>query len=226
MFTLWMFGMELENLWGSKTFFIYYTVCGIGAGLANAFLAPLFTSLPPNVPTVGASGSIYGVLIAFGMLFPNRYIYIYFMLPLKAKYLVIIYMAVEVFAVASQSQSGIAHVAHLGGAVVGFLYVYFYLNRGPRKFSRTGDSNVFDNFKNVFEKKDKEANIYDIPKRDITDAEFEDLNKSKYEDDVRQKEREAQERIDAILDKLSARGYSSLTDEEKKILFQESKRLR
>ncbi len=226
MFALWMFGMELENLWGSKTFFIYYTVCGIGAGLANAFLAPLFTSLPPNVPTVGASGSIYGVLIAFGMLFPNRYIYIYFMLPLKAKYLVIIYMAVEVFAVASQSQSGIAHVAHLGGAVVGFLYVYFYLNRGPRKFSRTGDSNVFDNFKNVFEKKDKEANIYDIPKRDITDAEFEDLNKSKYEDDVRQKEREAQERIDAILDKLSARGYSSLTDEEKKILFQESKRLR
>jgi len=226
MFALWMFGMELENLWGSKTFFIYYTVCGIGAGLANAFLAPLFTSLPPNVPTVGASGSIYGVLIAFGMLFPNRYIYIYFMLPLKAKYLVIIYMAVEVFAVASQSQSGIAHVAHLGGAVVGFLYVYFYLNRGPRKFSRTGDSNVFDNLKNVFEKKDKEANIYDIPKRDITDAEFEDLNKSKYEDDVRQKEREAQERIDAILDKLSARGYSSLTDEEKKILFQESKRLR
>jgi len=226
MFALWMFGMELENLWGSKTFFIYYTVCGIGAGLANAFLAPLFTSLPPNVPTVGASGSIYGVLIAFGMLFPNRYIYIYFMLPLKAKYLVIIYMAVEVFAVASQSQSGIAHVAHLGGAVVGFLYVYFYLNRGPRKFSRTGDSNVFDNFKNVFEKKDKEANIYDIPKRDITDAEFEDLNKSKYEDDVRQKEREAQERIDAILDKLSARGYSSLTDEEKKILFPESKRLR
>ena len=226
MFALWMFGMELENLWGSKTFFIYYTVCGIGAGLANAFLAPLFTSLPPNVPTVGASGSIYGVLIAFGMLFPNRYIYIYFMLPLKAKYLVIIYMAVEVFAVASQSQSGIAHVAHLGGAVVGFLYVYFYLNRGSRKFSRTGDSNVFDNFKNVFEKKDKEANIYDIPKRDITDAEFEDLNKSKYEDDVRQKEREAQERIDAILDKLSARGYSSLTDEEKKILFQESKRLR
>ncbi len=226
MFALWMFGMELENLWGSKTFFIYYTVCGIGAGLANAFLAPLFTSMPPNVPTVGASGSIYGVLIAFGMLFPNRYIYIYFMLPLKAKYLVIIYMAVEVFAVASQSQSGIAHVAHLGGAVVGFLYVYFYLNRGPRKFSRTGDSNVFDSFKNVFEKKDKEANIYDIPKRDITDAEFEDLNKSKYEDDVRQKEREAQERIDAILDKLSARGYSSLTDEEKKILFQESKRLR
>ncbi len=226
MFALWMFGMELENLWGSKTFFIYYTVCGIGAGLANAFLAPLFTSLPPNVPTVGASGSIYGVLIAFGMLFPNRYIYIYFMLPLKAKYLVIIYMAVEVFAVASQSQSGIAHVAHLGGAVVGFLYVYFYLNRGPRKFSRTGDSNVFDNFKNVFEKKDKEANIYDIPKRDITDAEYEDLNISKYEDDVRQKEREAQERIDAILDKLSARGYSSLTDEEKKILFQESKRLR
>jgi len=69
--------MELENLWGSKTFFIYYTVCGIGAGLANIFLAPLFTTIAPNVPTIGASGSIYGVLIAFGMLFPkDSYTYI------------------------------------------------------------------------------------------------------------------------------------------------------
>jgi len=226
MFALWMFGMELENLWGSKTFFIYYTVCGIGAGLANAFLAPLFTALPPNVPTVGASGSIYGVLIAFGMLFPNRYIYIYFMLPLKAKYLVIIYMAVEVFAVASQSQSGIAHVAHLGGAVVGFFYVYFYLNRGARKFFGGNEPGAFENFKNVFDRKDRETKVYEMPKQDVKDAEYEDLNSSKYEDEVKRKEREAQERVDAILDKLSAQGYSSLTEEEKRILFQESKRLR
>ncbi|MCE1165572.1 MAG: rhomboid family intramembrane serine protease [Bacteroidetes bacterium] len=226
MFALWMFGMELENLWGSRTFFIFYTVCGIGAGLANALIAPLFTTIPPNVPTVGASGSIYGVLIAFGMIFPNRYIYIYFMLPVKAKYLVIIYIAVEVFAVASQSQTGIAHVAHLGGGLIGFLYVYFYLNRGPRKFFQQNDSNAFDNFRNMFDKKDKETKIYDMPKNNVKDADYEDINKSKYEDDMRQKEREAEQRINAILDKLSAKGYASLTDEEKRILFQESKRLR
>jgi len=225
MFALWMFGMELENLWGSKTFFIYYTVCGLGAGLANLLIAPLFTFTPPNVPTVGASGSIYGVLIAFGMIFPNRYIYIYFMLPIKAKYLVLIYMVVEVFAVMSQSQTGIAHIAHLGGAVVGAFYVYFILKKSQFKFTTFKDSssNVFDNFKDMFEKKKPDepkstANIYD--------AKLDDIGKSKYEDDMKRDEREWQETIDAILDKLSAKGYSSLTEEEKRILFKESKRIR
>jgi len=226
MFALWMFGMELENLWGSKTFFLYYTICGLGAGLANLLIAPLFTFTPPNVPTVGASGSIYGVLIAFGMLFPNRYIYIYFMLPIKAKYLVLIYMGVEVFAVMSQSQTGIAHVAHLGGAVVGALYVQFILKKSRFKFTTYKDSssNVFDNFKDMFEKK-KPA---DEPRNtgNVYNAKFEDINKSKYEDDMKKDERDWQERIDAILDKLSAKGYSSLTDEEKQFLFKESKKIR
>lgn len=226
MFALWMFGMELENMWGSKTFFIFYTVCGVGAGIANAFLAPLVSYIPPNVPTVGASGSIYGVLIAFGMIFPNRYIYIYFMLPIKAKYLVIVYILIEVFAVASQSQSGIAHIAHLGGGVVGFLYVYFILNKGkPKFFKNQGqDNNVFNNFKDMFEKK-PEPPKYEPPKN-VYDANFEDLSKSKYEDDMRRNEKEAQIKIDTILDKLGANGYASLTEEEKRILFQESKKLR
>jgi membrane associated rhomboid family serine protease len=229
MFALWMFGMELENLWGSKTFFIFYTVCGVGAGLANILIAPLFTTIAPNVPTVGASGSIYGVLIAFGMLFPNRLIYIYFMLPIKAKYLVVIYILIEVFAVASQSQSGIAHFAHLGGGVVGFLYVYFILNKGkPMQFrDQNKTSNVFDNFKDMFEKKKKEEE--DIPyqqPKNIYDANFEDLTKSKYEDDMKRDEHDIHVKIDAILDKLSANGYASLTEEEKRVLFQESKKLR
>jgi len=230
MFALWMFGMELENLWGSKTFFIYYTVCGIGAGLANIFIAPLFTTIAPNVPTIGASGSIYGVLIAFGMLFPNRLIYIYFMLPIKAKYLVVIYILIEVFAVASQSESGIAHFAHLGGGVVGFLYVYFILNKGrPMQFKdENKTSNVFDSFKDIFDKKKKEDEPTPPYKRptNIYDANFEDMTNSKYEDDLRRDERKVHEKIDAILDKLSANGYGSLTDEEKRILFQESKKLR
>lgn len=226
MFALWMFGMELENMWGSKTFFIFYTVCGIGAGIANAFLAPLVSYIPPNVPTVGASGSVYGILIAFGMIFPNRYIYIYFMLPIKAKYLVVIYILIEVFAVASQSQSGIAHIAHLGGGVVGFIYVYFFLNKGKPKFFTNPNQggNVFENLKDMFDKKQEQTEYK--PPKNVYDAEYEDLSKSKYEDDMKRKEKEMQQRIDEILDKLSANGYSSLTDEEKKILFQESKRLR
>jgi membrane associated rhomboid family serine protease len=229
MFALWMFGMELENLWGSKTFFIYYTVCGVGAGLANILIAPLFTTIAPNVPTVGASGSIYGVLIAFGMIFPNRLIYIYFMLPIKAKYLVVIYILIEVFAVASQSQSGIAHFAHLGGGVVGFLYVYFIMNKGkPMQFKdQNKTSNVFDSFKDIFDKKKEEEppTAYKRP-ANIYDANFEDMTNSKYEDDMRRDEKETVAKIDAILDKLSANGYGSLTDEEKRILFQESKKLR
>ena len=220
--------MELENLWGSKTFFIFYTVCGVGAGLANIFIAPLFI-IAPNVPTVGASGSIYGVLIAFGMLFPNRLIYIYFMLPVKAKYLVVIYILIEVFAVASQSESGIAHFAHLGGGVVGFLYVYFILNKGrPMQFKdESKTSNIFDNFRDMFEKKKEETTAppYKRP-TNVYDANFEDMTNSKYEDDLRRDERKIHEKIDAILDKLSASGYGSLTDEEKRILFQESKKLR
>ncbi len=226
MFALWMFGLELENLWGSKKFFIFYTVCGLGAGLANLFIAPLFTNIPPNVPTVGASGSIYGVLIAFGYLFPNRYIYIYFMIPVKAKYLVIFYMAIEVFAVASQYESGIAHVAHLGGGVVGFLYLFFS-ERKHKQFFRKGSAFNRDEFEsNFFGKKNEEPKVYDFPESKVYDAEYTEISKSKYEEDLKKEEMKARERIDAILDKLSSKGYSSLTDEEKRILFQDSKKLR
>jgi len=148
------------------------------------------------------------------------------MLPIKAKYLVIIYILIEVFAVASSSQSGIAHIAHLGGGVVGFLYVYFILNKGkPKFFKNQGqDNSVFSNFKDMFEKK-PEPPKYEPPKN-VYDANFEDLSKSKYEDDMRRDEKEAHEKIDAILDKLGANGYASLTEEEKRILFKESKKLR
>jgi len=86
MFMLWMFGMEVENIWGSKKFLIFYLICGIGAGLFQALL-PLIFGLD-LAPTVGASGSVFGVMIAFAMFFPDRYIFLYFLVPVKAKYLV------------------------------------------------------------------------------------------------------------------------------------------
>ena len=81
MFALWMFGNTLENFWGTKRFIVYYLACGLGAGL--------LTMLFPGSLTVGASGAVYGLLLAFGMTFPNEYIYLYFLMPIKAKWFVI-----------------------------------------------------------------------------------------------------------------------------------------
>lgn len=117
MFALWMFGAEIENYWGTQQFTIYYFTCGIGAGIINILLTS------GAYPTVGASGAVYGVLLAFGMMFPDRYIYIYFLLPIKAKYLVALYAVLEFIASFDQSASGIAHFAHLGGMAIGYIYI-------------------------------------------------------------------------------------------------------
>lgn len=219
MFALWMFGLELENLWGSKKFLIYYTICGLGAAIANLFVAPFFSTVGP---TVGASGSVYGILLAFGYLFPNRQIYIYFMIPLKAKYLVILYMALEVFAVASQSESGIAHVAHLGGAVVGLIYL---LTTNRTKM------NLFNNFKSSYTSNSFGSNNQyrppdPQPQQKTYNAEYKDIETNDYKNEMDEKQKEIQDKVDTILDKLSKTGYQSLTDEEKRILFEESKKLR
>lgn len=126
-----MFGAELENTWGQKRFLTYYMLCGVGAGVCNLLIAPLFTSVGP---TVGASGAIYGILVAFGYLFPERKIYIYGLIPVKAKFLVILYMLIELFSVAGGSNSGIAHMAHLGGGVIGLIYLLIYYKGSPMKF--------------------------------------------------------------------------------------------
>jgi len=217
MFALWMFGLELENLWGSKRFLIYYTICGLGAALANLLVAPFFSTVGP---TVGASGSVYGILVAFGYLFPNRQIYIYFLIPLKAKYLVILYMALEVFAVASQSETGIAHVAHLGGAVVGLIYLLITNRRRM---------NLFDNFKSTFTNNSfGQSTKYEQPEtqQKTYEAKYSDIETKDYKNEIDIKQKELQDKIDAVLDKLSRSGYQSLNEEEKRILFEESKKLR
>lgn len=227
MFALWMFGVELENLWGSKKFFNYYMITGIGAGLSNLLIAPLFTSVGP---TVGASGAVYGILVAFGYLFPDRSIYIYGILPVKAKYLVLIYMLIEVFAVAGGSDSGIAHIAHLGGGVVGLIYLLMFNRRGSVNFfGNSGFKNRFTSYTSTpGERKGgfipgNGSSVEPVRFKEETDGENSVTDYKKVLDD---RERDAQERLDAVLDKISETGYSSLTDEERKILQQESKRLR
>ncbi len=118
MFILWMFGCEIERAWGSKEFLKYYFLCGIGAGVFTLVLS--WNSL---VPTIGASGAIFGILVAYAMMFPDRLIYVYFLFPVKAKYLVAFFAVLEFWASLSHTADGIGHFAHLGGMVIGFLYI-------------------------------------------------------------------------------------------------------
>lgn len=126
MFALWMFGYILENYWGTRRFLFYYFVCGVGAGLLNLLFAGVN-------PTVGASGAVYGILLAFGMLFPEERIYLYFLLPIKAKWFVIGYAVIELLLGVS-SMDGIAHFAHLGGMLFGLLMILYWRKHPFSKF--------------------------------------------------------------------------------------------
>lgn len=120
MFILWMFGAELERYWGTGEFLKFYFIAGIGAGIVNVLFG-IFNPASSHVPVIGASGAIYGVLVAYAMLFPDRYVYIYFLIPVKVKFLVIFLVAIEFLS--TYRPDGIAHFAHLGGALFGFLYL-------------------------------------------------------------------------------------------------------
>jgi membrane associated rhomboid family serine protease len=122
MFALWMFGSDLERLWGGKKFLFYYFLTGIGAGILDVTLNALFH---PGIPsaTIGCSGAVYGLLLAYGMIFPDRLIYLYMIIPIKAKWFVIIMGAIEFVSSFSGPGSGVSHVAHLGGMLFGFLYL-------------------------------------------------------------------------------------------------------
>ncbi|KAI9437889.1 rhomboid family protein [Russula earlei] len=137
MFVLWMFGSTLENLWGPRRFLIFYLICGLGAALCHMGVleAQQVLEAKLNEPTLGASGAVFGCLAAFGYLFPNTQIYLYFLFPLKAKWFVLIYAGFELtMAISNSAGDNVAHVAHLGGALVGFLLVYFWNRNNRRTF--------------------------------------------------------------------------------------------
>lgn len=118
MLVLWMFGGDLERAWGYGEFLRYYVLTGLGAGLCSYGVAPTAMTI-----TVGASGAIFGLLLAYGVLFAERIIYLYFLFPIKAKYFVMIMGALEFYAALTSSGSGISNSAHLGGMIFGFLYL-------------------------------------------------------------------------------------------------------
>jgi membrane associated rhomboid family serine protease len=130
MFALFMFGSEIENLFGAKRYLIYYLVCVVGAALMHLIIVT--TSNMPPLPTVGASGAVFGLLLAFGMAFPKRMIIMLFPpIPMPAWLFVTLYGLLELYLGITQTQQGVAHFAHLGGMATGFVLIRYW--RGQRR---------------------------------------------------------------------------------------------
>jgi len=122
---LYMFGCELERTWGSHFFLKYFFVTGIGAGICTVCFTPSLA-----IPTIGASGAVFGILLAYALYYPNRIVYLNFLFPIKVKYLVLIYGIATFWFSFSGTGGGVAHIAHLGGMIFGYIYLKSNLFRG------------------------------------------------------------------------------------------------
>lgn len=131
MLGLWMFGSELERVWGEKRFLQFYAASVLAAALTQLIVTALMGT---SYPTVGASGGLFGLLLAFAIMFPNRIILLFFVLPMKARYLVALYGLLELYQGVWVMNSGVAHFAHLGGMVGGYLMIRYW--RGQVPFGR------------------------------------------------------------------------------------------
>ena len=239
MFALWMFGCVVENVWGANKFLFYYISCGIGAGIMQEIVQFFdfyfrISAQDPSVgfsdlfiigqqlsqqlngwTTVGASGAVYAILLAFGMIFPNERIFIFPLpIPIKAKWFVCGYAAIELFSAMSSSGDNVAHMAHIGGMLFGFLMIKYWNRHPDSSFNRSSGQQFFENMKRNFEKH-KSSNS------NQTHTQATGTKEADWEYNARKKQN--QEEIDAILDKIRKSGYDSLTKEEKQKLFDASR---
>jgi len=215
MFALWMFGCVIENVWGPKKFIFYYIFCGIGAGLCQELVQFItYGALPFNSITIGASGAVYAILLAFGMTFPEERIFIFPLpVPIKAKWFVCIYAVIELTMAMSSYGDGVAHMAHLGGMLFGFLLITYW-----RKHPGS-DYNFAKGFKS-FSRFTRQSGATHFNRRTTTTT-----PPPPHEDDMAYNARKKarQEEIDKILDKIRKSGYDSLTKDEKQRLFDASR---
>jgi len=248
MFMLWMFGMVIENVWGPKKFLFYYIVCGIGAGLcqevaqyasyviqgldAYQFVNAGGSQMPMDaylnlMTTVGASGAIYAVLLAFGMLFPDERMFIIpIPIPIKAKWIVVGSVALELFYALGQPGDGVAHVAHLGGMLFGFILIKYWQKHpysGPDDFGMGRGSQFFDRMKNLWERHSSHSSGGGTKFHYRPNTASEQTRRES-DWDYNARKKAEQDEVDRILDKIRRSGYDSLTDEEKRKLFEKSKK--
>ena len=144
MLGLWFLGRDLENVWGKNNFIKYYLVVGIGSGLFTVFYNIQFINPNDIRPIVGASGAIYGLLLAYGILFPNRILYIYGIFPVKVKNVVIFSGTIAFFYSITLANSGISHITHLSGIIIGLLYLqYWAQQKKTDKILKLNDKDIF-----------------------------------------------------------------------------------
>ncbi len=242
MFGLWMFGCVIENVWGPKKFLFYYITCGIGAGLLQeiAQFGSFYMTIAEQVPattlgtvmeygthyasalnawtTIGASGAVYAVILAFGMTFPNERLFIIpFPFPIKAKWFVMGYVAIEFFSALASSGDGVAHTAHLGGMLFGYLMIRYWNKHPNATYNRSRGEQFFENLKRNFDQRHQGGQRHYNP-----DMHAERGGSKEDDREYNARKRQNQEEIDAILDKIRKSGYDSLTKEEKKKLFDAS----
>ena len=201
MFIFWNFGAELEKKWGTRFFVKYYLICGFGAGIF-IFLIPIILGQNLGIPTVGASGSIFGLLLAFALYWPERYV-LWFFIPIKTKYFVLIIGLFSLFfTFRTTTGGGISHVGHLGGLVTGYLYLLYKMSdlvSGTIKYHSYSQVNILKKFWNKV-KETRKKKEWEEHQRDIHD------------------ELHMEEKVDDLLAKISKHGLKSLTAKEKKFL--------
>ncbi len=241
MFALWMFGCVVEDTLGPRRFLVYYFVCGIGAGLMQeiAQFGEFYQMACSQVPgfsigdtvrvaqnssrllslwtTVGASGAVYSILLAFGMLFPDNRIFIFPLpVPIKAKWFVCVYILVELWSAIAVSNDNVAHYAHLGGMLFGWLLMRHWRdNPGGGNYGRHRGQQFFDSLRSNWERRSN---------RKADPAGGRDPARGESDWDYNARRKREQDEIDRILDKVRRSGYDSLTEEEKKKLFDGGKR--
>ncbi|MCU0821308.1 MAG: rhomboid family intramembrane serine protease [Spirochaetes bacterium] len=133
MYAVLIFGVPIEQEWGSRRFLLYYLICGTGAGIAIYLINLISGNIGYYVPTIGASGAVFGLLLAFGLLFPDAELLLFFILPIKAKYLVILYGGIELYLELFGGETSISHIGHLGGLVSGIIF-FIILKKPNLKF--------------------------------------------------------------------------------------------
>jgi len=253
MFALWMFGCVIENVWGAKKFLFYYIICGIGAGICQEIVQYVsyaseglaayeyvtdgttrmaVSAYLDNWCTIGASGAVYAILLAFGMTFPEERIFIFPLpVPIKAKWFVIIYAAIELVSAYTSSGDGIAHVAHLGGMLFGFLLILYWRRHPERNFDFSDTQRFFDRWRRRSSgygnagSTGSAGSAWRSSNTGPTNSTWNANHTATRDDDMayNAKKKERQDRVDAILDKIRKSGYDSLTKEEKQFLFEASR---
>ena len=237
MFALWMFGSVIERVWGPRKFIFYYIVCGVGAGLTQELVQYIEYGVQGLAAyqyvdaggvrmsmdaylnlrtTIGASGAVYGILMAFGMIFPNERLFIIpFPFPIKAKWLIIGYFAIELLSALSSPGDGVAHMAHLGGMIFGFFLIRYWRKHpdSSQRFGQGRGEEFFANMKRKFEERQRRQQM----KATQTNA------RRETDEEYNARQRQNQEEIDAILDKIRKSGYDSLTKAEKQKLFEQKR---